>query len=285
MEVMMEEISAEAAILMSALGTAVTNQKKQQIRMQITEKVNAVGGNARSVEQVRKRWKDLKASVIKKKQETAKTGGGPAPPPLPFEDLVLGVLGANTNLTTGVSGTNECDTWTGASASTTLEGSPGSQDMFVPIAESTAAGESQVFPVGTVFQTLDIAVPTPHILQPASQARSPQPSTSTASRRERPASTPPRVESARGQAKTARRKLLHGAEKDEDCIWDKYVASQVAKNELQMVLMKEALEETKQRREMLPLQKKALELKIQLLEQEVSEVLVSGDMNDVHDPS
>ncbi|KAK7503393.1 hypothetical protein BaRGS_00005314 [Batillaria attramentaria] len=261
-EVMMEEISVEAAVLMSALGTAVTNQKKQQIWANITEKVNAVGGNARTVEQVKKRWKDLKMSVLKWKQEASATGGGPAPPPQPYEDLVMGVLGTNTNLTSGIAGTTECDTWTAASELSV------SRNTFDLAPQALGTAES-------------------------GPAASPQPSTSMGiAMMERPVSTSPCLEtppSSRkgGHAKNARGKLPRarastagpvttassprsGVAENEDT-WEKYLRSQILKNEMKIVLMKEALEELKQRSEMFPLQKRVLELKIKLLEQKVSE--------------
>ena len=42
----------------------------------IADSVNAIGGNGRSVGQVKKRWKDMKAAVIDRQRQSTKTGGG-----------------------------------------------------------------------------------------------------------------------------------------------------------------------------------------------------------------
>ena len=57
---MLEEMQMEAAVIMIAFQNGVTNKKKQEAWAKITRCVNAVGGNARTVEQARKKWKDLK---------------------------------------------------------------------------------------------------------------------------------------------------------------------------------------------------------------------------------
>jgi hypothetical protein len=103
MEVLMEEIQVQAATLLSSFQTGDANKKKSQIWSDICEKVNAVGGNNRTLDQIKKRWKDTKKAVLDKNQLVKKTGGGPAAPPLPFEDVVLGILG-ETSLTQGVIG-------------------------------------------------------------------------------------------------------------------------------------------------------------------------------------
>ncbi|KAK7492181.1 hypothetical protein BaRGS_00016655 [Batillaria attramentaria] len=74
-EVLLEEMQVEAAVIMSVFQNGVTNKKKQEAWAKITRCVNAVGGNARTVNQVRKKWKDLKKVVVQKTQdETRKRG-------------------------------------------------------------------------------------------------------------------------------------------------------------------------------------------------------------------
>ncbi|KAL8589320.1 hypothetical protein ACOMHN_052323 [Nucella lapillus] len=95
MEVLIEEVALDAKLLFSSFQNGITNAKKKFAWLRITTRVNAVGANGRTPEQIKKRWKDVKQAVIKRKQQLAETGGGPPPPPLPFEDAVLAVIGDN----------------------------------------------------------------------------------------------------------------------------------------------------------------------------------------------
>ena len=60
---MLEEISTEAACLLSALENGVTVKKKKEIWERITDKVNAIRRNGRTQDQIKKKWKDLKSSI------------------------------------------------------------------------------------------------------------------------------------------------------------------------------------------------------------------------------
>ncbi|KAL8610446.1 hypothetical protein ACOMHN_035163 [Nucella lapillus] len=107
MEVLIEEVALDAKLLFSSFQNGITNAKKKFAWLRITTRVNAVGANGRTPEQIKKRWKDVKQAVIKRKQQLAETGGGPPPPPLPFEDAVLAVIGDNTCLATGIPGVSK----------------------------------------------------------------------------------------------------------------------------------------------------------------------------------
>ncbi|KAL8605241.1 hypothetical protein ACOMHN_031182 [Nucella lapillus] len=75
MEVLIEEVALDAKLLFSSFQNGITNAKKKFAWLRITTRVNAVGANGRTPEQIKKRWKDVKQAVIKRKQQLAETGG------------------------------------------------------------------------------------------------------------------------------------------------------------------------------------------------------------------
>ncbi|XP_076441661.1 uncharacterized protein LOC143280836 isoform X1 [Babylonia areolata] len=273
---MLEEISTEAACLLSAFQTGVTVKKKKEIWDRITDKVNAIGGNGRTQEQIKKKLKDLKSSVLRKKQEASRTGGGAPTPSIPFEDIVMGILGSNTNLTSGISQDETTDTWDSqrtsspTSSHSTLESQWSSHtSQSVPV-----MGPSQDFdfPAGTTFHTLDLAIPsTPQRDRPTSSTvtfemqlpHPPSPSTVTPSSaavmptpvnvmpiQERPASTPPRLQSTstrRSKKGGSKRSLFHPeaeqaeTEDEGEKLWKDFLRSEIQKNKLKMQLMEEQL--------------------------------------------
>ena len=50
--------------------------------------VNTVGGNGRSVGQVKKRWTDMKSAVIDQQRRSMTTGGGCPLPEIHYEDVI-----------------------------------------------------------------------------------------------------------------------------------------------------------------------------------------------------
>ena len=101
---LLEEIGMEKTLLMSHFQNGITLKKKELMWRKIADKVNAVGGNGRAVAQVKKRWKDMKQAVLERQRKSTATGGGGPLPEVPYEELVLAILGANTNLVDGIEG-------------------------------------------------------------------------------------------------------------------------------------------------------------------------------------
>ncbi|KAK7476086.1 hypothetical protein BaRGS_00032713 [Batillaria attramentaria] len=81
----------EYATLCSSLSATITRDSKTEIWQRITEKVNSCGValRTRPTHEVKEKWRALKGSVLNKKREEKKTGGGPAPAPVPFEHIIL----------------------------------------------------------------------------------------------------------------------------------------------------------------------------------------------------
>ena len=91
---MLEEISIEKTLLLSHLMSSVTNRNKEIIWNRITEKINMIGGYGRKVEQVKKRWKDLKSAVLRKRHAVSR-GGNVQLPEVQFEDMIETILAAD----------------------------------------------------------------------------------------------------------------------------------------------------------------------------------------------
>ena len=81
--ILMEKVEENLAILQSKFTNSVTNLKKKQVWSEITAAVNAVGVDKHTETEVREKWKNLHSAAkrvfAKFRQETKKTGGGPAP--------------------------------------------------------------------------------------------------------------------------------------------------------------------------------------------------------------
>ena len=102
--VLLEEINLEHHILFMANTQAVTNKVKADAWRKITDKISACGVAVRSPQEVKDKWRALKGAVLNKQRQQGKTGGGPEEKPLPYEDLILNIIGENSNLYTGIDG-------------------------------------------------------------------------------------------------------------------------------------------------------------------------------------
>ena len=102
--VMLEEISIDHRILFMANTQSVTNKVKARTWSKITEKVSACGVAVRSPQEVKDKWRSLKGAVLNKQRQRSKTGGGPKEKTLPYEDLILTIIGENSTLYTGIDG-------------------------------------------------------------------------------------------------------------------------------------------------------------------------------------
>ena len=69
-----EEIGMEKKLLMSHFQNDVTLKNKELMWRNIADEVNAVGGNGRTVAQVKKRWKDVKQAVLERQRKSTATG-------------------------------------------------------------------------------------------------------------------------------------------------------------------------------------------------------------------
>ena len=102
--VLLEEINLEHHVLFMANTQAVTNKVKADAWRKITDKISACGVAVRSPQEVKDKWRALKGAVLNKQRQQGKTGGGTEEKPLSYEDLILNIIGENSNLYTGIDG-------------------------------------------------------------------------------------------------------------------------------------------------------------------------------------
>ena len=92
----------------------MTLKRKEMLWKHIGDSVNAIGigGNGRSVGQVKKWWKDMKSAVIDRQRQSTKTGGGCSLPEIQYEDIIRRIIaiGETTNLVNGVEGKSQVPT-------------------------------------------------------------------------------------------------------------------------------------------------------------------------------
>lgn len=117
-EVLIEEMVCSHELLFGKKALRVPESRKRRIWLDIQEKVNAVGVTQRTVEELRKRWYDMrqrsKEKVAARLAEANKTGGGTstATDSTPHEELVESTL-----LPESVSGVADIDSSDPASTS------------------------------------------------------------------------------------------------------------------------------------------------------------------------
>ena len=84
--VLREEFEKHQEILTSKFTNTITNKRKTNLWKQITERVNSLGIDSRSLDDIKTKWKNLtstaKSAHAEHKRERIKTGGGPPPKPV-----------------------------------------------------------------------------------------------------------------------------------------------------------------------------------------------------------
>ena len=99
--ILLNEIARDKMTVMSRLQNSVTHRQKKEVWRRISETVNVCGVAYRTIDELKKKWKDMKSCALHNLRNHAKGGGGPQPPgkpPLPaphFGDLVLSIVGHN----------------------------------------------------------------------------------------------------------------------------------------------------------------------------------------------
>ena len=100
LSVMLEHISFHVVILSSAHINSVTQAKKNEIWKNIANEVSSLGVANREIKDKREKWRQLKSAVLSKKsKEINRTRGGSPPPPIPFEDIIRGILRDRSHIT------------------------------------------------------------------------------------------------------------------------------------------------------------------------------------------
>ena len=62
------------------------------------------GVSLRTENDIKKKWKDLKSTVLNSVRDQKKTGGGPQNRPPPYADIIMNIFGERTDIATGIDG-------------------------------------------------------------------------------------------------------------------------------------------------------------------------------------
>ena len=101
-EALISAIETHKDLINAAFSGTVTFSKKTKAWKNITDRVNAVGGNEREVAKVKKRWEDLKRRAKEvhagQRQAQGRTGGGASNAPLDLlhMDRIVAIAGLTT---------------------------------------------------------------------------------------------------------------------------------------------------------------------------------------------
>ena len=98
--ILLNEVARDKMTIMSRFQTSVTHKQKKEVWRRISESVNVCGVAYRTIDDVKKKWKDLKSAALHSLRNHAKKTGVGAPekprlPPPHFGDLVLSIVGHN----------------------------------------------------------------------------------------------------------------------------------------------------------------------------------------------
>jgi len=98
-------VLAERDIIQCKLQCGLTLRRKNEAWGRVVTAVNAVSLAAvRTVDDCRKKWKDVKAAVLKEQLEMKKTGGGGPVKESPYKDLVWQIIGDRSDVVSGIEG-------------------------------------------------------------------------------------------------------------------------------------------------------------------------------------
>ncbi|XP_034093093.1 uncharacterized protein LOC117560342 isoform X1 [Gymnodraco acuticeps] len=150
---LMEIYAEHKNSLTAKCNNTMTNQHKLAAWKSITGAINDLGdGGIRTVEECRKKWKDL-LSRAKKDASVLKnppTGGGPAPKTSPYSEIIIAIFGEDSPTFTGLNGIDSSEHSTfeevdaDVSAVTSDSEDRREEESPTPTASAMTQGESQM---------------------------------------------------------------------------------------------------------------------------------------------
>ena len=102
----MSQFAENKTLLQSKHSRTVTNQKKAKVWGNITTALNATGTVPRTVDNVKKKWLELKRNGVafSSARKRPKTGGGPPPEEPWYVEYVLDIVGEKSAILAGIEG-------------------------------------------------------------------------------------------------------------------------------------------------------------------------------------
>ncbi|XP_069077367.1 myb-related transcription factor, partner of profilin-like [Pleurodeles waltl] len=130
LEVLTEECSQHHDKLFGKAALSVPDTEKKKIWLQIQDRINAIGVSHCTLDEIKKRWYDLrsrtKERVAQRLREMRGTGGGPStvPPPTAMEEMVEHTLEPEA-----VSGMGELDSFAPGTSKSLPHDTPSSDNI------------------------------------------------------------------------------------------------------------------------------------------------------------
>ena len=101
---LLEGIGLEREVILSKFANSLTVRSKKEAWGRVLRTVNGCGVCARTDEEVKKKWKDLKSAALKEQKDAKGTGGGAPPKETPYKELIFGIIGDCSDLASGIEG-------------------------------------------------------------------------------------------------------------------------------------------------------------------------------------
>ncbi|XP_039526127.1 myb-related transcription factor, partner of profilin-like [Pimephales promelas] len=98
LEVLLSEVETRKNVLFGTLSSGINNKRKKKEWESLSEAVNQVGSESRTVNELKKKWSDIKVEVKRRtaahRQSVGRTGGGTGADELtPFDQRVASIVG------------------------------------------------------------------------------------------------------------------------------------------------------------------------------------------------
>ncbi|XP_034543279.1 uncharacterized protein LOC117815582 [Notolabrus celidotus] len=107
-EIILGEVESRKHIVFSSVSCGVNGTEKGKAWKEVTEAVNDVSAVVRTIQEVKRKWFDLKIEAKKriklsKDNSTATGGGGPSQPRLcPIDERIAGIIGERETSISGI---------------------------------------------------------------------------------------------------------------------------------------------------------------------------------------
>ena len=101
---LLEGIGQDRDMVMCKFSSQITLKHKKEAWGRILRAVNGCGNCLRTEEDLKKKWKDLKAAALREESDQKKTGGGGPMKEVPFRDLIFHIIGDRSAASQGIQG-------------------------------------------------------------------------------------------------------------------------------------------------------------------------------------
>ena len=101
---LLEGIGEERALVLCKFSNSITAKSKKDAWGRILRAVNGCGNCVRTEDELKKKWKDMKAGALREESDQKKTGGGGPMKDAPFKELIFHIIGDRSDTANGIPG-------------------------------------------------------------------------------------------------------------------------------------------------------------------------------------